>query len=159
MTATMQHADVFKKNYLVHGLSDGAIDEIAGLASCDGCLAGEVLVKRGEKSSDLFVILEGTVNILTENGDKLGEVGPGSVLGEVSLVDAGPRSATAVCKGLVKYAKLPAKELRAYMAKNKEAGFVMLANLSRVLSMRLRNTDIALEDLRAKTDDPWKGAL
>jgi CRP-like cAMP-binding protein len=155
----MQYADVFKKNYLVHGLPDTTIEEIGALASFDGGLAGDVLVKKGEKSSDLFVILDGTVNILTDKGDKLTEVGPGSVLGEVALVDAGPRSATAVCKGLVKFAKLPAKELRAYMAKNKDAGFVMLANLSRVLSMRLRQTSIAIEDLRAKTEDPWKGSL
>jgi CRP-like cAMP-binding protein len=155
----MQFADVFKKNYLVHGLPDSTIEEIGALAAFDGGLAGDVLVKKGEKSSDLFVILDGTVNILTDKGDKLTEVGPGSVLGEVALVDAGPRSATAVCKGLVKYARLPAKELRSYMAKNKDAGFVMLANLSRVLSMRLRQTSIAIEDLRAKTEDPWKGSL
>ena len=153
-----QYADVFKKNYLVHGLPDATIQEIAGLAQYDGGLANDVLVKKGENSGDLFVILDGTVNILTEGGDKLAEVGPASVLGEVALVDAGPRSATAVCRGMVKYAKLPAKELRSYMAKNKEAGFVMLANLARVLSMRLRNTSVAVEDLRAKTEDPWKGA-
>ncbi len=155
----MQHADVFKKNYLVHGLPDSTIDEIAALAVCDGGLAGEVLVKKGEQSGDLFVILDGKVVILTDVGDKLAEFGPGSVLGEVALVDAGPRSATAVCKGLVKFARLPAKELRSYMAKNKDAGFIMLANLSRVLSMRLRQSSIAIEDLRAKTEDPWKGSL
>ena len=155
----MMYADVFKKNYLVHGLPDEAIEEIAALAHCDGGMAGDVIVQRGEKGGDLFVILDGTVNILTDKGDKLGEVGPGSVLGEVALVDAGPRSANAVCKGKVQYAKLPAKDLRAYMAKNKDAGFLMLANLARVLSMRLRNADVALEDLRAKSDDPWKGRL
>ncbi len=155
----MQYADVFRKNYLVHGLPDSTIEEIGALAAFEGGLAGDVLVKKGEKSSDLYVILDGTVNILTDKGDKLTEVGPGSVLGEVALVDAGPRSATAVCKGMVKFAKLPAKELRAYMANNKDAGFVMLANLSRVLSMRLRQTSIAIEDLRAKTEDPWKGSL
>jgi CRP-like cAMP-binding protein len=155
----MRHTDVFKKNYLVHGLPDSAIEEIAALAVCDGGLAGDVIVKKGEKSSDLFVILDGTVNILTDKGDKLTEVGPGSVLGEVALVDAGPRSASAVCKGQVHYARLPAKELRAFMANNKDAGFVMLANLSRVLSMRLRGASVAIEDLRAKTEDPWKGSL
>src|SRR5690349_3707567 len=103
-----QYADVFKKNYLVHGLPDATIEEIAKLAVYDGGLANDVLVERGDKGGDLFVILDGTVNILTDKGDKLTEVGPASVLGEVALVDAGPRSATAVCKGMVKYAKLPA---------------------------------------------------
>ena len=58
-----------------------------------------------------------------------------------------------------KYAKLPAKELRSYMAGNKDAGFVMLANLARVLSMKLRQNAAVMEDLRAQTQDPWEGSL
>lgn len=155
----MEHAEVFKKNYLVSGLPDSTIDEIAALAEYGCMLAGEVLMDKGEKSSDLFVVLDGSVNIYTEKGDKLAECGPASVLGEVSLVDAGPRSAVAVCKGKVAFARFPAKELRAYMAKNKEAGFVMLANLSRVLTMRLRATNSNLEALRDKASDPWENSI
>ncbi|HXH59933.1 MAG TPA: cyclic nucleotide-binding domain-containing protein [Fimbriimonadaceae bacterium] len=155
----MQYEEVFKKNYLVSGLSDEKIAEVAALAE-NGCkLAGEPLIEKGDKSGDLFVILDGTVNVFTAKWDKISESGPGSVLGEVALVDAGPRSASAVCKGLVHFARLPAKELRAYMAANKDVGFVMLANLSRVLSMRLRQTAEVMEDLRAKTADPWQHAL
>ena len=155
----MEFADVFKKNYLVSGLSEATIEEIAGFAEYGCKLAGEVLMDKGEKSSDLFVILDGTVFIYTDKGDKLAECGPASVLGEVALVDAGPRSAVAVCKGKVAYARFPSKELRAYMTANKDAGFVMLANLSRVLTMRLRTTNAGLESLRDKTSDPWENSI
>lgn len=155
----MQYADVFKKNYLVSGLSPEQIEEISALAETGCKLAGESLVEKGEQSADLYVILDGSVNVYTAKGDKLSESGPGSVLGEVALVDAGPRSASAVCKGQVHFARLPAKELRGYMSKNREVGFVMICNLARVLSMRLRQTASVMEDLRAKTEDPWVHAL
>jgi hypothetical protein len=41
------------------------------------------------------------------------------------------------------------------MARNREVGFLMLANLARVLSMRLRNLDQVVEGLFGKARDPW----
>jgi CRP-like cAMP-binding protein len=155
----MEHRDVFRRNYLVHGLKDEVIDQIEALAEQRAFLAREFLVKHGEKSSDLYVILDGTVLVCTPGGDELAQIGPGSVLGEVALVDDQPRSADAVCKGLVKVAWLPAKELRSYMARNPESGFIMLANLARVLSNRLRKTDAAVEHLAAHPKDAWANAL
>lgn len=159
MATIADFTEVFTQNYLVTGLPDEAVEEIAGLAEFGCMLAGECLIEKGEESDDLFVVLEGTVNIYTTQGDKLGEAGPGSVLGEIALVDAGPRSASGMCVGMVKFAKLPAKRLRQYMANNKEIGFTMLANLSRVLSMRLRSSAEVMEHLRAETMDPWEKSL
>lgn len=155
----MEHRDVFRKNYLVYGLKDEVIDQIEALATEETFLAQEFLVRYGQKSSDLYVILDGKVLVCTSSGDELAQIGPGSVIGEVSLVDDQPRSADAVCMGRVKAAKLPAKELRGFMARNPEAGFLMLANLSRVLSNRLRKTSAVVEDLAAHPKDPWNHAL
>jgi|SRR5579871_2817665 len=155
----MEHRDVFRKNYLVYGLKDEIIDQIESLAQPQTFLAREFLVRNGERSGDLYVILEGEVLVCTTAGDELARCGPGSVLGEVALVDDQPRSADGVCKGMVKVARLPAKDLRSFMAKNHEAGFVMLANLARVLSNRLRKTSAVVEDLAAHPKDPWDHAL
>lgn len=154
----MENLDAFKRNYLCAGLSEEVVKEIAGLAEIVDARPNQTIIEKGDKSGDLLIIIQGTVNIMTKKGDKLGSAGPGSVLGEVALVDDNPRSADAVCVTPVKYARLPAQDLRRYMAQKKDAGFIMLANLARVLSMRLRNSDQVMEDLRAKTEDPWKFA-
>lgn len=151
----MELMDVFRKNYLVYGLPDEVIDQIAALAEFKTALAGEPLIQKGEKSSDLYVILDGHLNVMTPKGEKLAEVGAPSVLGEVSLVDDQPRSADVVCIGLVKYARLPAPDLRKFIGQNKEHGFTMLANLARVLSMRLRVASSTVEMLSDKLD-PWR---
>ncbi|MCW5935934.1 MAG: cyclic nucleotide-binding domain-containing protein [Fimbriimonadaceae bacterium] len=147
--------DVFRQNYLVYGLPDDKIDELIELASFETKLANEDICRRGEKGCDLFVVLDGTVTITSLNGEKLAEIGPGSVIGEVALVDDQPRSANAVCKSAVHYARLPARELRNYMVTHKDVGFHMLANLSRVLSARLRQTDAVVDELAGKQRDPW----
>lgn len=150
-----QKLDVFRQNYLVFGLPDGKVEEIAGLAQFETKLAQEEICLKGQKGSDLFVVLDGRVNITSQNGEKLAEIGPGAVIGEVALVDDQPRSANAVCITAVHYARLPAKELRNYMVQNKDVGFHMLANLSRVLSTRLRATDAVVDQLAGKARDPW----
>ncbi len=150
-----QRLDVFRQNYLVFGLPEEKISEIAELADFQTKLPNELLCGLGEKGSDLFVILDGRVNVTSEDGEKLAEIGPGAVIGEVALVDDLPRSANAVCITAVHFARLPAKELRAYMVKNKEVGFHMLANLSRVLSARLRTTNVVIDELAGKARDPW----
>lgn len=155
----MEHMDVFASNFLVVGLPANVIEQIAGLAKYEAFAAGETMIRKGDRSADLFVILDGTVEVYSDHDDRLASVGKGSVIGEVALVDAQPRSADVVSKGLTKVARLPATELRRFMANNKDAGFVMLANLTRVLAMRLRNSQIVLEDLKEKAkEDPWKYA-
>lgn len=155
----MENFEAFKKNYLVAGLPDQAIEEISQFAKYEVLVAGESLITKGARSSDLYIILEGNVDVYTRHGDKLASAGPGSVLGEIALVDDHPRSADAVCTSLVKVARFPAPELRKYMASKRDVGFILLANLARVLSMRLRNSDIVMEELRGKTMDPWMGSI
>lgn len=151
-----QRLDAFRQNYLVYGLPPEKIDEIAAIASFETKLAQEEICIKGQKGSDLFIVLDGRVNITSLNGEKLAEIGPGAVIGEVALVDDQPRSANAICITAVHYAKLPAKELRNYMVQNKDVGFHMLANLCRVLSTRLRATDAVVDQLAGKARDPWE---
>jgi CRP/FNR family cyclic AMP-dependent transcriptional regulator len=152
---------VFKKNYLVTGLDDASVERVAALASYKAHLAGEHIMRIGDKGCDLAVVLDGRVNVLSESGEKITEVGPGSVLGEVALLDNRPRSANVIAMGLVHAAHIPAQDLRRFLSENRDIGFVVLANLCQVLCHRLRSTDLRLDHFakEAATLDPWKHAL
>jgi CRP-like cAMP-binding protein len=149
----------FKKNYLCSGLTDEQVQEIVDLATLRRLTAQEQLIKAGEQSSDLYVVMNGRVNVLTPDGDKLSEIGPGSVLGEISLIDARPRTADVISIGLVDVAVIPAGELRRRMNQNREWGFIVLANLSRVLAGRLRQANEKIDELFDKVSDTWDNAL
>lgn len=150
---------VFAKNYLVSGLDDEAMQLVANLSTYEMHTVGDQLIRKGEPDGDLFVILEGRAHVLGPNGETLAEVGPGGVLGEMGLVDALPRSANVICPGVCKVARFPAKELRSFMNNYRQIGFVMLANLTRVLSSRLRKADSTILDLMQNPVDPWDKAL
>lgn len=59
---------------------------------------GSLMFIEGESSTEMFIIRSGLVRILKQEGEntiELAQLGPGSVLGELSLLDHQPRSATA----------------------------------------------------------------
>jgi CRP-like cAMP-binding protein len=56
--------------------------------------AGRVLCEQGRGGEEFFVIVEGSVRV-ERDGRELAVLGPGQFLGEISLIDEGPRTATA----------------------------------------------------------------
>lgn len=60
--------------------------------------AGSTIFKQGDDSNNLmYAITEGEVEIFI-NGELEETIGPGTTLGELGLLDGGPRTATAVAK-------------------------------------------------------------
>jgi len=60
-------------------------------------IAGETLFRAGDEGREMFVLLDGTLDILV--GDSPVELAqPGAVIGEMALIDPAPRAATVVAK-------------------------------------------------------------
>jgi CRP-like cAMP-binding protein len=59
--------------------------------------AGTTIVDQGQTGREAFVVLEGSV-IVKRNGKKVATLGAGTVVGELSLLDHGPRTATVICE-------------------------------------------------------------
>lgn len=59
--------------------------------------AGTLIVDQGQMGREAFVLLEGNV-LVRRNGRKVTELGPGAVVGELSLLDHGPRTASVICE-------------------------------------------------------------
>jgi len=116
---------------------------------------GEQIFHHNAHECDLFVILNGTVSLVTDDGDKLFEAGPGNVFGEVSFLDACPRDVNATAKTQVVALRFPARDLRQKMCQEKELGFALLANLSRVVCSRFRNAEDRLDHLMDTAHGAW----
>jgi len=59
---------------------------------------GQLMFIEGEQSSEMFIVRKGLLRILKQQGEKtyeLARLGPGAVLGELSLLDKQPRAASA----------------------------------------------------------------
>jgi CRP/FNR family transcriptional regulator, cyclic AMP receptor protein len=57
--------------------------------------AGSLIVDQGQTGREAFVLMSGTATV-RRNGKKVATIQPGAVIGELSLLDHGPRTATVV---------------------------------------------------------------
>ena len=93
MTDGATTADLLRAVPLFQGLPDAAITAIADLARQTEFAAGSVLVRQGDLGETLIVIVAGRATV-EQDGHVIRELGSGDFLGEISLIDGGPRTAT-----------------------------------------------------------------
>ncbi len=106
-------------------------------------LDGERLIEQGTAGLALFVIRQGQVSIQRVEGDHSKEVavlGPGSHVGEMSLVDEAPTSARVVAKGTVKAFEISRDMFLRFLQANDKFAVRVLKVFVRTLSQRLRDT-------------------
>jgi len=83
---------------------------------------GEIIFKEGANGDSFFDVLKGTVGIFINYGEadeqKLTEVKEGGILGEMALIDAFPRSATAVALEDVEADEVSVDQVKEYFNSN-----------------------------------------
>jgi CRP/FNR family cyclic AMP-dependent transcriptional regulator len=82
---------------LFANLDDDERQRIAELADTVEVGAGTELTHEGRYEGYFFLVVSGSVRI-EHGGETINTVGPGGFLGEISLIDDGPRTATAVAE-------------------------------------------------------------
>lgn len=95
--------------------------------------AGEELTEEGKQGGRFFLILEGTVTVLS-HGRVRNLLGPGNYLGEISLIDGQPRSASVVADGAVRTWSLASFAFRPLLREHPE----MAEQIMLLLCRRLR---------------------
>lgn len=80
-------------------LTDQERDDLARLLKTRQYRPGDPIIRIGETGTDFFIIQQGSVAVIVPdtsgNEEELALLGPGSFFGEISLLDGGPRTATA----------------------------------------------------------------
>ena len=146
----MQLKEALRFNYLFNGLNDDEFERIASMATLKEFEGGSVIVRQFDKSSDIMVVLDGNVRVNSFHGDKLAEGGPGCIIGEISLIDEKPRSATVVSVGKSQVGIIPAQHIWSLMQGDPNLARKVLYNISQVLCLRLRAANMHLDTLMGK---------
>jgi CRP/FNR family transcriptional regulator, cyclic AMP receptor protein len=95
--------------------------------------AGSEVVVEGEGAGRFFLILDGTAEVIA-HGVHRAELGPGDAVGELALLDGGPRSATVKAIGDLRTFSLASWNFRTFLGEPE----VMSAVIN-VLCRRLRS--------------------
>jgi len=92
--------ELLRKIPLFSDLDDRDLSQIGQLVHVKRHRAKDFIVQQSDPGGELFVIVTGHLKVISSDAEgrdtALNIIGPGEVIGEVSLLDGGPRSATVV---------------------------------------------------------------
>jgi CRP/FNR family cyclic AMP-dependent transcriptional regulator len=95
MASKKTYLDSLRRVSLFSSCSTKDLEKIAKAGDEVTLSAGTVIVDQGQTGREAFVIISGSATV-KRNGKKVATLGAGSVVGELSLLDHGPRTATVV---------------------------------------------------------------
>ena len=96
-------------------LSDDDRQALAAFGTEQDAPAGQVLIREGATAGSLFLILSGRISV-GRGGKRLGELGPGEVLGELAMLGQGTRGASAIVEEDARLLVVPATAVRELIA-------------------------------------------
>ncbi len=123
-------------------LSPEHLARLARLAQRRVFPSGSILMRQGDVSASMHVIVRGRVAVERSHPAlseplRLAELGPGEVVGEMGVLDDEPRSATVIALEDTETLELSGSALAVTLLQSPEASMALL----RMLSRRLRSTD------------------
>ena len=128
--------------YILGQLDDHDIDWLARVGRQRQLEQGATLIEEGREQSDLFIVLDGQVDVSVAGIGRVASLGSGEILGEMSFVDKAPPSATVRATEPAKVLALNKQEIEARLSSN--AGFAgrFYKALAIFLADRLRSTAV-----------------
>jgi len=94
---------------------------------------GEIVIKKGDEGTCLFVIQEGTVEVFDENGGgevKIAELGASEFFGEMGLFEKDVRSCTVRAQGNAKILTIDKKNFYKTIQKDPTLAYRLLQKMS-----------------------------
>lgn len=132
---------------LLHDLDDEVLDRLVEAVSVQDHEDGAVVLAQGDESaSGLHLVFRGTAT-LERGGEAIAEIGPGTHLGELALLDGEPRMATVRAQHDLRTGFLTSGDFLDVVEENPSVALVLLASLAsrfRFLEERLSATEARL---------------
>lgn len=144
-------ARILRAVSLFDGSSERIIDRVARIAHARIYSAGQVVFRKGDPSDSLLIVLFGRIVIssLSAEGNEvmLNIINPHEVVGEIGLLDGGPRTANATAARKTRALVLLRRDFLPILEAEPRAARSMLL----LLCTRLRQTTAFVEDAVLQT--------
>jgi CRP/FNR family cyclic AMP-dependent transcriptional regulator len=145
------------------GLPERVMTLIADNMRVIQVVPGAQLLREGEHARSMFVVREGELQILKRGKGgteyKLALLKAGDCVGEMALIDIQPRSATARAVGQATLYALDLAEIAKLYSSDVEAYALLVLNISREISRRLRVADDVLANMGMTAEAMWSDAV
>jgi CRP-like cAMP-binding protein len=142
-------AELLSRTQLFQGLPTEVLERFAALGTHRRYKAGDVVFAEMSEGDELFLILEGEagVQLALANRDPAYDMirlGPGELLGEVSFVEKGQRSATVTAESDLEVLVWDCDAWRQECDRDPRVGYPLALGFARILAARLRRWNVKL---------------
>ncbi len=131
-----EHISRLSELELFSGCSKKDLQHIARASDEIEVPAGTVLMEQGAVGQDAYVILEGEA-VVRRGGRKIATVGPGDSIGELALLDHGPRTAYVEATTDMRLLHLTSRAFKGLLAETPALSLKLLG----ALASRVRDLD------------------
>jgi len=144
---------------LFGALSDEVLAHLTSTLSLQSPGSGDIVFREGDDASAMYVVLSGEMEVLKKSKrsteSRVALLGPGDWFGEMSIVDIQPRSATVRALAPSRLLRISSADLDALYRYDLRSYALIVLNLARELSRRLRVADGILADLISNVLDTY----
>ena len=134
MYSTLEKILMLKGTPLFSTVAAEDLSSLARLAQERSFAGGERIVVEGEIGDELYLVMSGSVEVMREGGVTT-TLGPGEAFGELSVLDAGPRTATVTAVGETEVLAVTSEEFYEILYEQAE----IAEGVIRMLVKRLRD--------------------
>ena len=114
--ARMRHLDrfydVLRKLEIFEPLDEDSLRDLSGQLQLKEFEGHKVVLKKGEPGTSLYIVLEGRVAVIGDEGQTLSEMGVGDIFGEMSLLSGEPVTTTIHSREKTRLATLSSKDFK-----------------------------------------------
>ena len=137
------------------GLSDSALTLLLEHAETIEVASGEYLFREGDPPTSVYILRSGQVEILkaSQSGEaSLGRLDDGACIGEMALIDFQSRSGSVVALAHCEFVEIPTIALRQLMQTDLQHYTMIMMNMGREVSRRLRLADQRILELQRQLE-------
>ncbi len=148
---------------LFGALSDEVLDHLTRALKTMRVGPGDTVFREGDtKAREMYVVLEGEMEVFKRSRRgrdmRVAILGPSDCFGEMSLIDLQARSATVRALAPSRLIRVTSEDMDQLYRHDLKSYTLIILNIARDLSRRLRVTDGILADFTANVLDEYVGA-
>lgn len=122
-------------------LNDSDVDWMVRAGEARRVPAGNVLIREGQMFDSIVLLLSGSMAVVVDGAGEVAQLAPGDFIGEMSLIDSAPPSATVTAKNDCTALFVPKQILLRKLSDDVGFGSRFYRALAILLSDRLRATE------------------
>ena len=145
MLSTIEKVLFLKSVDLFSQIPAEELAEVARIAREVSFEEGEVIIRKGDIGDKLYLIIDGEVKVMV-NGREVACLKEKECFGEMSILDAEPRSATVVAKSDVVLLEMGQEDFYQLLLERPEIAQAVI----KVLTRRLREANRLISELKGK---------